>query len=321
MPAAPSLEIRPFAATDIDRAGELLAVQHRAHRSAVPLLSARYEERAPARAEVASVWAEGGASGAVALRDGRAVGFLLGTRRSDEPWGANVWIETGGYAAGEPELVRDLYAAASQRWVDEGRTRHYALVPALDDHVDAWFRLGFGVQQVHGIMGVRETPWPPETRRAVADDVDALVALAPLVADYQVGAPVFSGVTTRRLSGDALRAMVLEDVADEALGELVAEQDGRIVASFEVMPAERSSAHRGLARPDGAALIGWAASLPQARGSGAGVALTEAAHAWAHERGLTSLITDWRETNLLASRFWPARGFERSFVRVYRSIP
>jgi GNAT superfamily N-acetyltransferase len=71
---------------------------------------------------------------------------------------------------------------------------------------------------------------------------------------------------------------------------------------------------------DGAALLGFAASLPDVRGSGAGLALTEAAFAWAHEQGYASMVTDWRETNLLSSRFWPARGF-RSFVRLYRSIP
>jgi hypothetical protein len=33
------------------------------------------------------------------------------------------------------------------------------------------------------------------------------------------------------------------------------------------------------------------------------------------------MVTDWRETNLLSSRFWPGRGFRRSFLRLYRSIP
>jgi hypothetical protein len=49
--------------------------------------------------------------------------------------------------------------------------------------------------------------------------------------------------------------------------------------------------------------------------------LTEAASAWAHEHGYVTMVTDWRETNLLSSRFWPARGFRRSFLRLYRSIP
>jgi GNAT superfamily N-acetyltransferase len=79
--------------------------------------------------------------------------------------------------------------------------------------------------------------------------------------------------------------------------------------------------HRSLAQPDRAALLGFAASLPGVRGSGAGVALTEAASAWAHEQGYATMVTDWRETNLLSSRFWPARGFRRSFLRLYRSIP
>jgi GNAT superfamily N-acetyltransferase len=314
------LEIRAFAEDHLDAAGSLLATRHRAHRAAEPLLSKRFEDPDATRGEVASLWAEEHASGAVALRGGQVVGFLLGTRKNDQPWGANVWVEAAGYAVDEPELVRDLYAFASQRWVDESRTRHYALVPALDDHVEAWFRLSFGAQQAHGIKEVDERAWPPGARRAEQRDIDALTELAPLISDHQSLAPVFSGIEWNE-DADELRAMLAADLADDELGELVYERDGRIVASFEVVPAEKGSMHRGLAQPDGAALLGWAASLPDVRGSGAGLALTEAAFAWAHEQGYASMVTDWRETNLLSSRFWPARGFRRSFLRLYRSIP
>ena len=34
-----------------------------------------------------------------------------------------------------------------------------------------------------------------------------------------------------------------------------------------------------------------------------------------------AMVTDWRVTNLLASRFWPKRGFRPAFFRLYRSIP
>ena len=124
------LELRAFAEDQLDAAGVLLAARHRAHRAAEPLLSERFEDPGVSRAEIASLWAKEHASGAVALRDGKLVGFLLGTRRDDQTWGANVWIEAAGYAAAEPEIVRDLYAVSSQRWVDEGRTRHYAVVDA-----------------------------------------------------------------------------------------------------------------------------------------------------------------------------------------------
>ena len=41
----------------------------------------------------------------------------------------------------------------------------------------------------------------------------------------------------------------------------------------------------------------------------------------AYEHGYETMITDWRMTNLLASRFWPRRGFRETFLRLYRSIP
>jgi predicted N-acetyltransferase YhbS len=310
------LEIRAFAEDDLDAAGSLLAARHRAHRIAEPLLSERFEDSGTARGEVASLWAEEHASGAVASRDGHVVGFLLGTRKDAKKWGANVWVEAAGYGVEEPEIVRDLYAFAAKQWVEQGRTRHYALVPHAHDQVDAWFRLSFGAQQANGIREVDERMWPPGTRRAELRDIDALLELAPLISDHQALAPTFTGIDMDE-NEDELRAMLAEDIAKDEIGELVYERDGRVVASFELSPVQRDS----IPEPDGAAYLGWAASLPEVRGSGAGLALMEAALAWAHEQGHASILTDWRETNLLSSRFWPARGFRRAFLRLYRSIP
>ena len=314
------LELRAFAEDQLDAAAVLLAARHRAHRAAEPLLSARFEDPVATRAEIAALSAQEHASGAVAWRDRQPVGFLLGTRKDDRTWGANVWIEAAGYAAVEPEVVRDLYAVASRRWVDEGRTRHHAVVPALEDQTDAWFRLGFGAQQAHGITSVAARAWPPDTRGADRDDLEALIALAPLVSDHHEAAPVFSGIGWDE-PPDELYAVLAAEIADDQVGELVYERDGQLVAAFEVAPAERVPMHHGLLQPDRAACITWAASRPDVRGSGAGLALMDAAFAWAHEHGYASMITDWRETNLLSSRFWPARGFRRSFLRLYRSIP
>ena len=71
---------------------------------------------------------------------------------------------------------------------------------------------------------------------------------------------------------------------------------------------------------DGIDLAG-ASTEPALRGSGIGLALTHHAIAWAHEHGYPTMTTDWRMTNLLASRFWPRRGFRETFLRLYRSIP
>jgi ribosomal protein S18 acetylase RimI-like enzyme len=315
------LDIRPFSAEFIPHAGELLGDRHRAHRAAEPLLPARYENAEAAAAEVETLTKGEGASGAVALRGSRVVGFLLGVRKRDDVWGANVWVETAGHAVEAAEDLRDLYGAAAAHWVEEGRDRHYALVPATDPAlVDAWSRLSFGQQHAYGIREVPDAVWPDGVRRAEERDLDALVELAPLLQDHQSLAPVFGGGLPPE-SEEELRAGILEDLAKEEIGDLVAERDGRVVGAFQIVPAELSGMHVGLARPAGAAFLGWAATRPGVRGSGAGVALTNAGFAWARERGYETMVTDWRVTNLLASRFWPARGFRESFLRLYRRIP
>jgi hypothetical protein len=188
------LDIRPFSDEFLPHAGELLAARHRAHRAAEPLLSARYENAEAAAAEVEALARSEGASGAVALRGTRVVGFLLGMRKNDDIWGANVWVETAGHAVEAAEDLRDLYGAAAARWFEEGRDRHYSLVPATDPAVlDAWSRVSFGQQHAYGIREVPDVAWPESVRRAEERDLDALVELAPLLQDHQSLAPVFGG--------------------------------------------------------------------------------------------------------------------------------
>jgi GNAT superfamily N-acetyltransferase len=311
------LEIHPFSEEHLDGAAALLEARHRRHREAEPLLGGDHDFRA----EIEALCGGDGASGVVGTRDGRVVGYLLGIPKDESRWGPNVWVEAGGQAVDEAEDMRDLYAAASARWFDEGRTRQYVMAPASDSALlDAWHRLSFGVQHAHGIREVPEVAWPPGVRLANEGDIDALVELSPLLADHQARSPVF-GIGLPRESPDEIRAELLEDLPKDEIGDLVAEQDGRIVGAFQLAPVELSSTHSGLTRPDRAVLLAWAATRPEVRGSGAGVALTDASFAWARERGYDTMVTDWRETNLLSSRFWPKRGFRRSFLRLYRSIP
>jgi GNAT superfamily N-acetyltransferase len=311
------LEIHPFSEDHLGDAAALLEARHRRHREAEPLLGNAYDYRA----EVQTLWNGEGASGVAGIRDGRVVGYLIGIYKDDARWGPNIWVDPAGQAVEHAEDVRDLYAAAAARWFDEGRMRQYVLAPASDDGLlDAWYRLSFGVQHAHGIREIPEVAWPDGVRRAREDDIEALVELSPLLVEHQAGAPVF-GIGLPRESPEEIRAEILEDVANADFGDLVAEQDGRIVGAFQLVPAELSSMHAGLARPEGAVLLNWAATQPEVRGSGAGVALTDASFAWAREKGYETMVTDWRETNLLSSRFWPKRGFRRSFLRLYRSIP
>jgi ribosomal protein S18 acetylase RimI-like enzyme len=315
------LEIRPFADEHVDDAARLLADRHARHRAAEPLLPGDVDFRA----EVEALWTKEGSNGAVALRDGRAAGYVLGSRLSDATWGPNAWIELAGHAVDESEDVRDLYAFAAARWVEEGRTRHYVYVPATDAAlVDAWFRIGFGVQHALGIRELGDDP-PVEVpgvvvREVEERDVEALVKLAPELTRHQNASPVFAALTFTETS-EELRAEIYEEMGNPEVANLVAEVDGKVVANFVLVPIEMAGAHVGLGRPAGLAHLGFAVTDPEARGAGAGLALTAAGFEWARAKGYPAMVTDWRVTNLLSSRFWPKRGFRISFLRLYRSIP
>ena len=312
----PGLEIQPFSDEHVDAAAALLAHRHHRHRKAEPLLG----EIADFRAEVEALWGADGASGVVGARDERIVGYLVGIRRPDGTWGPNVWVEPAGHAVEEAEDARDLYAAAAARWVEAGRTRHYVVAPASDPALlDAWSRLSFGQQQALGIREVPDAAMPEGVRPATESDIEALVELGPILPDHQGLSPVFS--SGPRETEEELRQEVLEDLANPEIGTLVAEADGHIVGGFVLAPTSLSSMHVSVARVEGAVLLAWATTRPDVRGSGTGLALTEGSFAWARERGYQTMVTDWRVTNLLSSRFWPRRGFRETFLRLYRSIP
>ena len=316
-------EILPFDDSHLPAAGLLLAERHRRHRVAQPFLPKRFEDPDAALAEVTAVWRSDDSSGAVALLAGQVVGYLLGAPKSNSVWGPNVWVEAAGQAVRTAEDMRDLYGFAAARWAEEGRTAHYVLTPAQDAALlHAWFRLAFGQQHSHGIRGVPLGPAPSAphvtVRAAARDDIPTLARLEAVLPAHQGLSPTFSA--GERGSYEQSLQEWEEDFDDPEFATFVAEHDGRVVGSAVGCRLEKSSANAGLARPDNAGFLGFAAVFPDARGLGAGRALGEAVLAWSAEQQHSCVVTDWRTTNLLSSRAWPALGFEESFVRLHRHL-
>lgn len=312
-----------FADEHLPGAAELLAARHRAHRAVEPGLDPAYEEAGATTQEIEALLARDGASGVAAVEGDEVTGFVLGAP-ADALWGPNVWVPPEGHAVAEAELVRDLYAAAAERWVADGHTSHYAMVPATDAAlVDAWFRLGFGHQHVHAIREAPTGDAPPpasglEIRPARRDDLDALARLELALPEHQALAPVFSRLPLPSLE-DA-RSEWERDFDDERFTTFVAEREGVVIGSAVGCAIELSSSHVSLALPRGAGFLGFAAVLPEQRGLGAGRALGEHVLAWAHGAGYASVVTDWRMTNLTSSRTWPRLGFRPTFYRLFRAI-
>lgn len=100
----------------------------------------------------------------------------------------------------------------------------------------------------------------------------------------------------------------------------VAEHEGRVIGSGIACALSVSSSYVGPNRTSGAGFLGYAAVLPEARGLGAGRALGETVLVWSRDSGYTSVVTDWRSTNLEADRAWRALGFRPAFRRLHRLI-
>jgi GNAT superfamily N-acetyltransferase len=313
------VHVRPFEPADVPAAGALLAERHRRHREAHPLLSPRFESAGSAEREIASAVSMENASGSVAWCGDEVAGYLIGAPKPG--WGNSVWVESAGHAAREAELVRDLYAVAAARWADQGWTAHYVLVPNDTGLLDAWFRLGFGHQQAHALRPLPEAPVSSGTvpiRRAERADIPVLARLELELRLHQQRSPTFSALQFGTVEESI--AEWEEEFDDPDYVTFVAERDGAVIGMAIACALERSGSNTGLIRPDHAGYLSIAAVLPAARGGGAGRALGAAVLDWCAEAGFDCAATDWRTTNLLSSRTWPALGFVPTFFRLHRTI-
>jgi GNAT superfamily N-acetyltransferase len=293
----PDAEIRPFSDEHIDAAAALLADRHERHLAAEPLLARDVDFRAQLA----------GKEGLVALRDGEVRAYLLGQTTADD-----AFVDFAGCAAAEPELVRDLYAALAPTW---GRDRHRVYVPASDAAlIDVWFKLAFGLQFT---LAVRE----PErgsgdgVRLGSSDDLDTVVALQRSFTEHLRDAPSFSGRQPE--TDEELRADWRDTWEDDRYIHFVAERNARVVGHALLYRRERGD----LRVPANSIDLALVVTLPDVRGSGVGRALVAQALGWAHDQRLDAVTIDWRVVNLLADRFFRARGFRPTFLRLYRHVP
>jgi ribosomal protein S18 acetylase RimI-like enzyme len=296
----PDVEIRPFSEEHRDAAAALLAERHERHFAAEPLLARDVDYRAQLKGE-----------GVVALRGGEVRAYLLGQPTDDD-----AFVDFGGCAAAEPELLRDLYAELAPSWE---RDRQRVHVPATDKElVRVWFRLAFGLQLV---FGARETAGaaPAATDISVRlgreDDLDDATRLSNTLWEHQHGSPSFSGRTL--YSFEEMREHWRGTWDDPEYAHFVAERDGKAVGQVLLVRRPEDD----LRIPPNSIDLSHASVAPDARGAGVGVALTEYVLEWARGEGFAAMTVDWREVNLLASRFWPRRGFRPTFYRLYRHVP
>jgi ribosomal protein S18 acetylase RimI-like enzyme len=258
---------------------------------------------------------EGEKAGAEALRDGLRVAHLVATLGEAPSRGRHAWVGLDDHSLAEgeePGLLADVYATAGAPWVERGYLTHIVEVPAAGPLPQLFFALGFGQEQVHAQAPVRagQASAPPGTtiRRAGPTDLELLLDVVGAIGEHQAGPPVWSGLPVP--AREDLRADWTEFLADETAVILVAERDGAAVGYAAFHPSDRA----------GVAHLPVAGTRPDSRGVGIGVALVEGALHQAQRAGFETVELDWRSTNLLASRFWPRRGFTPTHLRLRRDV-
>jgi GNAT superfamily N-acetyltransferase len=296
----PKLEIHPLSELR-GEAAALLEERYARQRAAEPLL--------PEVADVAAQLPD--EEGLVATRGGEAVAFLTGSVRDDI-----AYTSIAGVAAREPEAVRDLFAVLAPTF---GVTRFMAFVPASEPElVDAFFRLSFGRSATQAVQEAAPRPAVEHAtvRESTPDDLRTFAELDLMLYSQLTEPPSYSGLTPPSLEESMAESSDLWD--DTGLfWSFVAERDGEPLGGLVMYRRPIGDLRIGEDTVD----LAFAGTFPAARGTGAGVALTHHALTWAHERGFRAVSTDWRETNMLASRFWPKRGFRPTYVRLYRAVP
>jgi GNAT superfamily N-acetyltransferase len=309
----PGLRFEPFCDAHLDDAAGLLADRHRRHLASGALLA----ETPDFRAEVEAAWRADGASGSALVADGRLSGYLVAEPRTFTPL---TWVvaDVAGFALdGDAELARDLYAHAAARWVENGHTRHAVYLPASEtEQIDAWFRLSFGASAAMAAREIGPESFESEVaiRYGAPDDLEDAARLDRAMAESMEPAPSFSSLELP--SQEAAVEEWRNTWDEEHFIHFVAELEGRVVGHLLLY-----TGRTGLRIPKSSIDLAAASTEPKARGAGVGRALTAHAMTWAHEAGYRVMTTDWRMPNLLASRFWPKRGFRPTFLRMYRAIP
>ncbi|MHB8641704.1 MAG: GNAT family N-acetyltransferase [Gaiellaceae bacterium] len=295
--------IRAFTDADLDAAAELLAERHTTHRQAEPLLPGDVDFRA----QVESEWSVDGASGVISEH-----GYVFA--RPLRGW---MIVGIGGHAVrGDREHARDLYGAAAGAWLDAGHREHAVFVPSHDAAlVDAWFRLSFGASAV---LAARETEGEDfvtgvVVRDGTPDDQALAAQLDRAMTESMLPSPSFG--TQNGWTDEQYFEEWNDTWGVEHFVHFVAEREGAVVGQLLLYRRPHD-----LRVPKDSIDLAHASTFPASRGGGVGRALTAHALTWAHRQGIPVMTTDWRMTNMRASRFWPKRGFRPSFLRLHRAI-
>jgi len=260
--------------------------------------------------------------GVTIVQDEQITAQAVITKKSESTWGANAWLQFGNYKYVNQTALKALFTKVAQSEYDQGIDNFYIEVDAHDrETISTWFELGFGLQHISGILRnktLHENSSRFVSRALTIEDLGQAALLEQELNLHQMKSPVFSKVEPQK--SEEIVADWTEDLAKDEFVTRVIEVDKKIVGFAYGCSTQKSGLHSGLLRPPNSATLAFCAVLPQYRGQGMARSLTSAVINELLSRGFEHVVTDWRGTNQLSSRTWPALGFEPTIYRLHRAI-
>jgi ribosomal protein S18 acetylase RimI-like enzyme len=250
------------------------------------------------------------------------VGYLFATIESSTLNGSMAWVPYEGLAINKNEskdLVRLLYAKASEVWVNQGCLYHSLYIPlGQDNYYQALLHLGFHIEQVHAVLPMNQyqhldTKNPIAIRQANDNDRELLGKMSRIIIDDQIQSPVYLRITDAMIQK---RKKAFETLVDEDdVIVLIAEKDNQGLGYFDFEYLSNA-----LMVPNKTIELCVAGVFEAFRGLGVGKALMNHSHELLKNKGFKYIKTDWKVSNISASNFWPKCGFKPMVYRMVRVI-
>ncbi|GKX66380.1 GNAT family N-acetyltransferase [Inconstantimicrobium mannanitabidum] len=257
-----------------------------------------------------------------AFDNGKLAGYIIGEIKIDNRRGRHVWIPYEGIAIRSDqssELIRNLYAKVAILWLEQGCFMHYTIVPLGNQvYYDAFIKLSFFIEQVHGVMNIEEyKPFEnvsdAKIRVANRMDSETMGNMYTIIQSYQNSSPCFAPALPEVLT-DIKNGYKCAVEDDDAM-IFIAEKELRGLGFQAYWPIAPD-----LMVPDNGVELSVAGTYYSQMGNGVGKKLMNEGYRIMKEKGYNSIVADWRIANLASSTFWPKCGFKPIAYRMARCI-
>ena len=243
------------------------------------------------------------------------VGHLYGAL-VDQGGSAGVWTGPDGYSFEDPLALRALVEMASHSWRSRGAHEHFVWCADRPQRVDPWFELGYSRFSTRGSLvladrDARRLPEQYSVRRGEARDLEMVFALDDQLSAAQGDDPEQRTVDER----NAARLEIVETLEDPETNHFVVEFDQRVIGQCISFPApvRRGSFVNTIFLSEVVIDQGH-------RRRGVARCLIDEVLTHARSEGFNYCETQWRTSNVEASRFWIRYGFTPTYARLRRTL-